>query len=84
MNTNQRPSTIEEAVRYLLSTMPETAKRELAALKENELYRTHYGLAAGIRNDVLHQNPVLCKATGHRHPDDASSEIVRVLWTQLQ
>jgi len=82
--TDQCPNTVEAAVEYLLKTMPNTAIRELATLQEDQLVQTHYGLAAGIRNGVLHQNPALRKATQRRHLDDASSEIVKALWLQLQ
>jgi hypothetical protein len=56
----------------------------MATLEDEQLIQTHYGLAAGIRNGVLHQNPALLKATQRRRLDDASSEIVKALWLQLQ
>lgn len=82
--TDQRPQTAVAAVEYLLKTMPKTALQELATLQEEQLIQTHYGLATGIRNGVLHQNPALRKATQRRHLDDASSEIVKALWLQLR
>ncbi len=82
--TDQRPKTVEAAVEYLLKTMPKTALQELATLQDEQLIQTHYGLAAGIRNAVLHQNPALRKATKHRQLDDASSEIVKALWSKLR
>lgn len=82
--TDERPKTVEAAVEYLLKTMPKTALEELATLQDEQLIQTHYGLAAGIRNGVIHQNPALRKATQRRHLDDASSEIVKALWLQLQ
>lgn len=81
---DQRPRTVEAAVECLMKEMSQSALKELAALPEDQLHQTHYGLAAGIRNDMLHQNPALYKATGCRHRDDASGEIVRALWFQLQ
>lgn len=81
---DQRPRTVEAAVEYLMKEMSQSALKELAALPEDQLHQTHYGLAAGIRNDMLHQNPALYKATGCRHRDDASGEIVRALWAHLQ
>lgn len=81
---DQRPRTVEAAVECLMKEMSKSALKELAALPEDQLHQTHYGLAAGIRNDMMHQNPALYKATGCRHRDDASGEIVRALWTHLQ
>lgn len=81
---DQRPRTIDAAVEYLVKTMPKFALEELAAWQRDQLHQAHCGLAAGIRNDMLHQNPALYKATGCRHRDDASGEIVRALWARLQ
>ncbi len=81
---DQRPRTVEAAVECLMKEMSKSALKDLTALPEDQLHQTHYGLAAGIRNDMLHQNPALYKATGCRHRDDASSVIVRALWTHLQ
>lgn len=80
---DQRPRTVEAAVEYLMKTMLKSTHMELAALPEDQLIQTHYGLAAEIRNGLLRQNPALYKATGYRHRDDASGEIVRALWTRL-
>ena len=81
---DHRPTTINEAVEYLRHTMASEPWAELASLPESRLHETHYGLAAGIRNEVLRQNTALLKDTGYRHPDDASAEIVRKLWLALQ
>ncbi len=81
---DHRPTTIKEAVDYLRRTMPAEALAELANMQESQLYTTHFGLAAGVRNEVLRENKALLKDTGHRHPDDASAEIVRALWLVLQ
>lgn len=84
LDRESRPATVREAVEYLQKTMPQQALAELAALPKDQLIETHYGLAAGIRNGVLRQNPALLKDTGHRHPDDASAVIVEALWRELQ
>jgi hypothetical protein len=81
---DQRPRTVEAAVEYLVKTMPKSARKELAALPEDQLIQTHYGFAAGIRNGLLRQNPALNKAMGCGHRDDASGEIVRALWNRLR
>lgn len=81
---HQPPRTVEAAVECLMQEMSKSALKELAALQEDQLHQTHYGLAAGIRNEMLHQNPALHKATGCRHRDDASAAIVRALWAHLQ
>lgn len=82
--TDQRPKTVEAAVEYLIRSMSKSALQEFAALKGTQLIQTHFGLAAGIRNDVLRQNPALLRATGCGHRDEASSEIVKALWSKLQ
>lgn len=81
---DQRPSTIEAAVEYLVKTMSSSALEELAAWQEDQLHQAHYGLAAGIRNELLHRNPALHKATSCKHRDDASGEIVKALWARLR
>jgi O-acetyl-ADP-ribose deacetylase (regulator of RNase III) len=82
--TDQRPNTVEAAVEYLMRSMSKSALQELAALKGKQLIQLHFGLAAWIRNEVLSQNPALFRATGCRHRDDASSVIVKALWSKLQ
>lgn len=82
--TDQRPKTVEAAVEYLMRSMSKSALQELAALNGTQLIQTHFGMAAGIRNDVLRQNPALQRATECGHRDDASSVIVRALWAHLQ
>jgi hypothetical protein len=83
-DSDNRPATVKEAVEFLIRTMPQQALAELTALPEDQLIQTHYGLGAGIRNEVLRDNPALRKDTGHRHPDDASAVIVEALWRELQ
>lgn len=82
--TDQRPKTVEAAVEYLLRSMSKSALQDLAALKGKQLIQLHFGLAAWIRNEVLSQNPALFRATGCRDRDDASSQIVKALWSKLQ
>jgi O-acetyl-ADP-ribose deacetylase len=82
--TDQRPKTVEAAVEYLMRSMSKSALQELAALNGTQLIQTHFGMAAGIRNDVLRQNPALLRVTGCGHRDEASSEIVKALWSKLQ
>lgn len=84
LDSEKRPATVLEAVEYLRTTMPQQALAELAALAEDQLIQTHHGLGAGIRNEVLRDNPALRKDTGQRHPDDASAVIVEALWRELQ
>jgi hypothetical protein len=82
--TDRRPKTVEAAVEYVMRSMSKSALQELAALKGSQLIQLHFGLAAWIRNEVLSQNPALFRATGCRHRDDASSVIVKALWSKLQ
>jgi hypothetical protein len=84
LDRERRPATIREAVEYLRLTMPQQALAELAAMAKDQLIQTHYGLGAGIRNEVLRDNHALRKDTGQRHPDDASTVIVEALWRELQ
>lgn len=84
LDSEKRPATVREAVEYLRRTMPQQALAELAALAEDQLIQTHYGLGAGIRNGLLRNSPALRKDTGQRHPDDASAVIVEALWRELK
>ena len=80
---DQRPKTVPDAVQHLVETLPAETRQTLAALREDELIKTHYGLAAYLRNTVLHDNPLLLADTQCRHLDDASHVIVQALWSRL-
>jgi O-acetyl-ADP-ribose deacetylase (regulator of RNase III) len=81
---DHRPKTVEAAVQYLLETLPENSLRDLAALKENELIQTHFGLSLYLRNGLMKENKALVTDTGKRHLDDASGVIVEALWNRLK
>lgn len=81
---DQRPKTVEESTRYLISTLPANTLQELAALKEDELIQTHFGLALLLRNDILKNNYALSFDAGERNLDEASSALIKALWEALQ
>lgn len=82
-SNDQRPQTLSDTVQHLAETLPTEATLTLAALSEDELIQTHYGLAAYLRNTVLHDNPLLLADTGCRDRDEASHIIVKALWSRL-
>jgi O-acetyl-ADP-ribose deacetylase (regulator of RNase III) len=80
---DQRPKTVKAAVQHLLEVLSENSLRELAALKEDELIKSHFGLGMFLRNNLLFRNYALQEDTGERLTDDASGAIVRALWHRL-
>ncbi len=81
--SDQRPKTEKAAVQHLIETLSENSLRELAALKEDELIKSHFGLGMSLRNNLLFRNYALQDDTGRRDTDEASSAIVRALWKLL-
>lgn len=83
------PATVEATVDDLLETMPESARNELAAMPEEDLPLTHFGIGLHIRNHygLWGGNRELIEdACGDLacHPDDASGRIVKALWKRLR
>lgn len=83
------PTTVEATVEDLLKHMPESARKELAAMSEKDLPLTHFGIGLYIRNHygLWRGNKELVRdACGEPvcHPDDASGKIVEALWKRLR
>lgn len=78
------PLTVPDAIIWLLREIPRPQLAQLGALEEAELIHTHFGLALGIRNELLWTNPTLVRATGKSEPDGASEVLVRELWVAVR
>ncbi len=81
------PSTIEEAVKYLLDRMPEADKLTLKNSAEDDLINYHLGLGADIRNRLGlwgNNKKFLDSLNGYYHPDDLSMKIIEAAWKELQ
>ena len=89
LRPDEWPTTVQATVDHLLETMPESAKKELAAMPEKDLPLTHFGIGLYIRNHygLWRGNKELVRdACGAPvcHPDDASGKIVEALWKRLR
>ncbi len=82
--SDQRPQTVSVAVQHLIETLPQQTLKELSGMKEEELFRSHFGLGLYLRNNMLHGNYALRVDLGVWHPDDASGALVDALWKALQ
>jgi len=80
------PSTIDEAVDFILSEMNEKDKRTIMETPRDDLIKYHMGFGTAIRNKLglWSGNTKLMKATKKQHPDDASMVIIEALWERLQ
>lgn len=83
---NEFPTTVDAAVRLLLSMVEESEQAKIAAMGSDELYTLHFGLGTWIRNHMgfYAGNDQLLKATGETEPDDASMVIMRVFRDRLR
>ncbi|WP_434141213.1 hypothetical protein JQR84_24075 (plasmid) [Pseudomonas luteola] len=81
------PTTVEAAVKQLLTMLSEESKATVRELPEEELIHCHYGLGMAIRNEfgLWKGNEKLLKAAcpAGGHPDDASMVIIQALWQAL-
>lgn len=79
------PTTIDAAVRVLLDLVAAEELAKITQMSEGDLMHLHFGLGQWIRNNfgLWKGNQDLMQATGALDPDDASSEIIKALWLQL-
>ena len=81
------PTTIEEAISLLLSTLNADLIEELRKTQEGALHSHHFSLGTIIRNECglwSGDNSELLKDCGCDHPDDASGFVLWNLWRELQ
>lgn len=76
---NDFPTTVDGAVRLLMSMVEESEQTKIAAMDSEDIYTLHFGLGVWIRNHMgfYAGNAQLLKATGETEPDDASMVIMR-------
>jgi len=83
---NSFPTTVDAAVRLLMSMVDESEQVKIAAMNVDDLSSLHFGLGMWIRNNMgfYSGNAQLLKATGEMEPDDASMVIIRAFREQLR
>lgn len=89
MPRNRRvwPTTVEEAVNQILSSLSDEDKEALKNMPNKDLIKFHMGRGAGIRNDfgLWGDNEDLLKSCGAEWmPDSASEVIIEAVWKRLQ
>lgn len=84
MSTNC-PTTVDAAVRLLMSMVDESEQAKIAAMNVDDISNLHFGLGMWIRNTMgfYSGNTQLIKDTGETEPDDASMVIIRAYREQL-
>jgi hypothetical protein len=83
---NEFPTTVDAAVRLLLSMVEESEQAKIAAMESEDIYTLHFGLGMWIRNHMgfYAGNAQLLMATGETEPDDASLFIIRAFQERLR
>ena len=83
---NEYPTTVDAAVRLLLSMVEESEQAKIAVMDSEDIYTLHFGLGMWIRNHMgfYAGNAQLLKATGETEPDDASMVIMRAFRDRLR
>ena len=83
---NDFPTTVDAAVRLLMSMVDESEQAKIAAMDSEDMYTLHFGLGVWIRNHMgfYAGNDQLLKATGEIEPDEASMIIMRALRERLR
>ena len=83
---NDFPTTVDAAVRLLMSMVEKSEQIRIAAMDSEDIYTLHFGLGVWIRNHMgfYAGNDQLLKATGETEPDDASMVIMRAFRDRLR
>ena len=89
MNALMRPRTKEDAVNYLLCTMPEAERAKMRVVPRDKLILYHHGFGERIRNRFrLHSETDLVKDCSqgreNEDADEASMAIIEALWEAMQ
>ena len=82
----RRPSSLQEAVAYVLSVMSPEERHRIAAMPEHLLDSLNVDLGAYIRKScgLWRGNPALLASCGADNPEDASLAIIRALCNGLR
>ena len=75
---NELPTTVDGAVRLLMSMVEESEQTKIAAMDGDDIYTLHFGLGMWIRNHMgfYAGNAQLLQDSGETEPDDASMVIM--------
>lgn len=79
------PTTVDAAVRLLMSMVDESEQAKIAAMNVDDISSLHFGLGMWIRNNMgfYAGNARLLKDSGETEPDNASMVIIRAFREQL-
>ncbi len=82
----EKPKTIEEAAKNIISKMKSKDKETIKNTSPFDLILYHHGWGTGIRNDLglWGRNKELMKDCGNTHPDNCSMKIIYRIWQLLQ
>lgn len=80
------PTTVDAAVRLLMSMVDESEQAKIAAMNVDDLSNLHFGLGTWIRNNIgfYAGNAQLLNDSGETEPDDASMVIIQAFREQLR
>ena len=80
------PTTVDDAVDSILSSMSKEDKQTVKCAKEADLIMFHFGWGNNIRNQfgLWAGNQELLASCGELHPDDASGVIIKGVWDRLK
>jgi hypothetical protein len=81
------PRTLQDAVDYLIRTLPQAEKERLAAVSKIDLIEVgFFGLGAHIRKvcGLWQGNQTLMASCGALNPEDATTVIIQELWARLR
>jgi len=83
---NEFPTTVDAAVRLLMSMVDESEQAKIAAMDSEDMYTLHFGLGVWVRNHMgfYAGNDQLLKDTGETGADDASMVIMRAFRDRLR
>lgn len=75
---NDFPTTVDGAVRLLMSMVEESEQTKIAAMDTDDIYTLHFGLGVWVRNHMglYAGNAQLLQDSGKTEPDDASMVIM--------
>ena len=85
--SDQLPTSVKEAIPYMLSRLDEESRANLKAIPRNDLIQLHRSYGMGLRNGLglWGQNKELLSDPELQgmHPDDISHYLIEKLWDFL-
>ena len=83
---NEFPTTVDGAVRLLMSMVEKSEQTKIAAMDIDDIYTLHFGLGVWVRNHMglYAGNAKLLKDTRESEPDNASMVIMHAFRDRLR